>query len=191
MVQFLQEVFRVRRIHETCSTFDHASLRSASALVVRAEIKTQTVEYKDGDATLKGFLAYDDAVEGKRPGIVVCPEWWGLIDYPNRAPSNSPSWATSPSPPTSMARGTRPWTQSRRQKAGEAKKADLPAKRGQLALEQLKKDPHVDPRKTAAIGYCFGGHTVLEMARRGGGPARRRQLPLARSTRSSRRKPER
>jgi dienelactone hydrolase len=53
------------------------------------------------------------------------------------------------------------------EKAGEAKKADLLAKRGGLALEQLKKDPHVDPAKTAAIGYCFGGTTVLEMARRG------------------------
>src|SRR5438477_75828 len=52
------------------------------AAVARAEIKTQTVEYKDGDTTLKGFLAYDDAAAGKRPGIVVVPEWWGLNEYP-------------------------------------------------------------------------------------------------------------
>src|SRR5687768_12430026 len=50
-------------------------------VVVRAEIKTQTVDYKDGDVTLKGYLAYDDAVEGKRPGILVVPEWWGVNDY--------------------------------------------------------------------------------------------------------------
>src|SRR5436305_1904036 len=56
------------------------------ALVARGEIKTQTVEYKDGETTLKGFLAYDDAAQGKRPGVVVAPEWWGLNDYPkNRA----------------------------------------------------------------------------------------------------------
>src|SRR4051794_21825389 len=46
-----------------------------------AAIKTQTVEYKVGDATLKGYLAYDDSIEGKRPGIIVFPEWWGLNDY--------------------------------------------------------------------------------------------------------------
>ena len=51
------------------------------ALLARAEIKTQTVEYKDGDATFKGYLAYDDTVSGKRPGVVVVPEWWGLNDY--------------------------------------------------------------------------------------------------------------
>src|SRR5436190_16246575 len=48
----------------------------------RADVKTQTVEYKDGDATLKGFLAYDDAAQGKRPGVLVVPEWWGLTEYP-------------------------------------------------------------------------------------------------------------
>src|SRR4051794_19290351 len=50
--------------------------------LAHAEIKTQTVEYKDGDATLKGFLAYDDANSGKRPAVLVAPEWWGLTDYP-------------------------------------------------------------------------------------------------------------
>ena len=47
----------------------------------RAEIKTQTVEYKGGDATLKGYLAYDDSIQTKRPGVLVVHEWWGLNDY--------------------------------------------------------------------------------------------------------------
>src|ERR1043166_5301793 len=56
------------------------------AVGARAAIKTETVEYKDGATTLKGFLAYDDAVAEKRPGVVVVPEWWGLNDYvKNRA----------------------------------------------------------------------------------------------------------
>src|SRR6266568_4687450 len=42
-----------------------------------ADVKTQEIEYKQGDTPLKGFLAYDDAVKGKRPGVVVVHEWWG------------------------------------------------------------------------------------------------------------------
>jgi dienelactone hydrolase len=47
-----------------------------------AEIKTASVTYKQGDVTLIGYVAYDDAVQGPRPGVVVFPEWWGLTDYP-------------------------------------------------------------------------------------------------------------
>ena len=51
------------------------------ATLAQAEIKMQPIDYKDGDATLKGVIAYDDAIRGKRPGIVVVPEWWGVTDY--------------------------------------------------------------------------------------------------------------
>jgi dienelactone hydrolase len=138
------------------------------ALVARAEIKTQTVEYKDGDQTLKGFLAYDDANEGKRPGVVVVPEWWGLNDYPKSRAEQLAKLGYVAFVADIYGDGfTTDDPKVAGQKAGEAKKADLLAKRGGLALEQLKKDPHVDPTKVAAIGYCFGGTTVLEMARRG------------------------
>ena len=46
-----------------------------------AEIKTETIEYKAGDTVLKGYLAYDDSIKGKRPGVLVVHEWWGLNDY--------------------------------------------------------------------------------------------------------------
>ena len=138
------------------------------ALGARAEIKTQTVEYKDGDTTLKGFLAYDDAAAGKRPGVVVVPEWWGLNDYPKGRAEQLAKLGYVAFAADIYGEGfTTMDPKVAGQKAGEAKKADLLAKRGALALEQLKKDPHVDPAKTAAIGYCFGGTTVLELARRG------------------------
>src|SRR5215212_3421766 len=51
------------------------------AMIAPAAIKTQTVEYKDGETTLKGYLAYDDSIDKTRPGVLVVPEWWGLNDY--------------------------------------------------------------------------------------------------------------
>ena len=46
-----------------------------------AAVKTETVEYEAGGTKLMGFLAYDDAQTGKRPGVIVFPEWWGLNEY--------------------------------------------------------------------------------------------------------------
>jgi len=46
-----------------------------------AAVKTEVVKYKAGDTALVGYLAYDDAAQGKRPGVIVVHEWWGLNDY--------------------------------------------------------------------------------------------------------------
>jgi len=46
-----------------------------------AALKTEVIEYRHGDAVLEGYLAYDDAIVGKRPGVVVVHEWWGQNDY--------------------------------------------------------------------------------------------------------------
>ena len=46
-----------------------------------AKVKGETVEYTSNGTTLKGYLAYDDSIKGKRPGVLVVHEWWGLNDY--------------------------------------------------------------------------------------------------------------
>src|ERR1035438_7221484 len=56
-------------------------LALACAGAVHAAIHTQIVEYKQGDTTLEGFVAYDDAIPGKRPGVLVMHQWLGLTDY--------------------------------------------------------------------------------------------------------------
>lgn len=55
-------------------------LAGASA-PVRAEVKNKTISYEYGGVTFKGYLAWDDAAKGKRPGVLVVHEWWGLNDY--------------------------------------------------------------------------------------------------------------
>ena len=56
-------------------------LALACAGTVRAGIHTETVEYKQGDTTLEGFVAYDDAIKGPRPGVLIVHQWLGLTDY--------------------------------------------------------------------------------------------------------------
>src|SRR4051812_32270235 len=63
--------------------FFMVSFLLASTTAVHAELKKQTLEYKDGDTTLEGYLVYDDAVQGKRPGIVVVHDWMGFGPYAN------------------------------------------------------------------------------------------------------------
>ena len=61
-------------------------LAVACAISAQAKLVTKTVEYKQGDATLEGYLAYDDSFSGKRPGILIVHQWMGLTDYEeNRA----------------------------------------------------------------------------------------------------------
>ncbi len=137
-------------------------------LAARAEIKTETVEYKDGDTTLKGYLAYDDAQEGKRPGVLVVPEWWGVTDYPKSRAEQLAKLGYVAFVADIYGDGfTTTDPKVAGQKAGEAKAAGWPRSRGKLALEQLRKHDRVDPQNVAAIGYCFGGATVLELARAG------------------------
>src|SRR5918993_3497009 len=115
------------------------------ALAARAEIKTQTLEYKDGDTTLKGYLAYDDAAEGKRPGVLVAPEWWGVTEYPKSRAEQLAKLGYVALVADIYGEGfttTDPKVAGER--SGEAKEKGWPRSRGKLALEQLRKHERVD-----------------------------------------------
>ena len=61
-------------------------LAAACAISAQAKLVTKTIEYKQGDTTLEGYLAYDDSFSGKRPGVLIVHQWMGLTDYEeNRA----------------------------------------------------------------------------------------------------------
>ena len=138
------------------------------AAVARGEIKTQTLEYKDGDTALRGYLAYDDAAEGKRPAVVVVPEWWGVNDYVKSRAEQLAKLGYVALVADIYGEGfITDDPKVAGQKAGAAKGAGWLRSRGKLAVEQLRKHDRVDAQNLAAIGYCFGGTTVLELARAG------------------------
>ncbi len=137
--------------------------------VAWGEIRTETVEYKDGDVNLRGYVAYDDAADGRRPGVMVVHEWWGLDDY---AKSRARQLAELGYVGFAV------------DMYGDGKTTDDPKQAGEWAttlrsdpqklvqratagLTALKARDNVDGDKLAAIGYCFGGSTVLQLARSG------------------------
>jgi dienelactone hydrolase len=131
-----------------------------------AASKSKTIEYKDGETTLKGYLVYDDAISGKRPGVIVVHEWWGLNDYARKradmlAQLGYVAFAVDmygDARVTEHAKEAKAWMEQITENVG------IWQRRALLGLDVLKKQDMVDTSKLAAIGYCFGGATVMEMA---------------------------
>jgi dienelactone hydrolase len=140
-----------------------------SAAASPASIKTQELTYAEGGTNFKGFLAWDDAISGKRPGVLVVHEWWGLNDYVRSRAKQLAELG---------------YTALAVDMFGEGKVADHPKDAGafagalmkdpqvamarfQAAMQALKSQATVDPDKIAAIGYCMGGAIVLSAARQG------------------------
>ena len=135
----------------------------------QAAIKTKTVEYKQGDTVLEGYLAWDDDAAGQAAGRAGGARVDGLGDYARCGPRCWPSSAMSRSRPTSTARAcVRANMQQSAQEASKYfKDRPLMRQRVQAGLDQLKSNPDVDASRIAAIGYCFGGTAALELGRSG------------------------
>lgn len=134
-----------------------------------AAIKSQTVEYKQGKATLQGFLVWDDAVQGKRPGILVAHAWKGLDDFTRSEATKLAQMGYVAFALDVYGKGIRPTSMDECAKISGTYKNDRPLlrARAKAGLDQLLKVKNVDPEKIGAIGFCFGGATVLELARSG------------------------
>ena len=134
-----------------------------------AAIKEDPITYTDGEATMKGFVVYDDASQAKRPGIIMVHEWWGITKHIHDEAQNFAKQG---------------YTVLIADMYGDAKTADNPKDAGALsgsvmknpaAMEQrfnaarseLVKQASVNPAEIGAVGYCFGGAVVLNMARSG------------------------
>jgi dienelactone hydrolase len=141
----------------------------AAATVASAAVQTREVEYTQDGTKLHGFLAWDDAVKGKRPGVLVVHEWWGMNEHSRHqakrlAQAGFVGFALDMYGDGKVA--THP--QDAQTFSAEATKDPaVVAARFNAGREQLVSDPHVDPKRIGAIGYCFGGGVVLGMVRSG------------------------
>ena len=132
-------------------------------------VKTREVEYRQGETVLQGFVAWDDAARGRRPGVLVVHEWWGLNEHA-RNQARRLAEAGYVGFALDMYGKGKVTTHPQDAQAFVAEVTKDPAvlaARFNAALEQLKRDPQVDSTRIAAIGYCFGGAVVLGMARAG------------------------
>jgi dienelactone hydrolase len=114
---------------------------------------------------MRGYVAYDNALPGKRPGVLVVHEWWGLNDFAKQRAEKLAGLGYVALAADMYGNG-----HIAADRAEAAKLAALRANppllraRAQAALQALANDPRVDPNRLAAIGFCFGGTTVLELA---------------------------
>jgi dienelactone hydrolase len=152
------------------------AVRALSALLLlapappsAAEVRTKEVTYRQGDSQLQGFFAWDDQAKGRRPGVLVVHEWWGHNQHARNQAIRLAQAGYVGFALDMFGKGKVTTHPSDAQAfVAEATRDPQVAKaRFLAALDVLQKDPHVDPAKVAAIGYCFGGGVVLAMARQG------------------------
>ncbi|UZJ45693.1 dienelactone hydrolase family protein [Marinimicrobium sp. C6131] len=144
------------------------SLLSVCA-TAHAELQTREIDYQVGGETFTGYLAYDSEVSGPRPGVLIVHEWWGHGEYVRQRADmlarlgyaafaldmyGSDKYADHPSQANEFMQAV--------MSDREAAKA-----RFTEALSVLREQPMVAPDDIAALGYCFGGAVVLNMARAG------------------------
>jgi len=132
-------------------------------------ISGKTVEYTAQGVVMKGYLAYDENITGKRPGVLVVHEWWGLNDYARKRARMVAELGYTALAVDMYGDGKQAMHPDDAKKFSSElmKNFDDAKARFTAAMEFLKQQPSVDPTRIAAIGYCMGGGVVLNMARQG------------------------
>jgi dienelactone hydrolase len=133
-----------------------------------AAIVEKPVEYKAGDVVCEGWQAYDDAVQGKRPSILIVHQWTGVSDNEKMRAKMLAELGYNVLVADVYGKGIRPQPPEAKNEAGKYK-ANRPLLRDRVntALALLNKDALTDTTKVACIGYCFGGTAAIELGRSG------------------------
>jgi dienelactone hydrolase len=145
------------------------SLLLAVSVSAQAAVVGEEVSYQAGDTALKGYLARDTAMQGKRPGILVVHEWWGLNDYARERARQLAELGYVALAVDMYGDGRTADHPDDAGKFASAVSSNLPLMqaRFEAARAFLNSQPDVNPEQNAALGYCFGGGVVLAMARSG------------------------
>ncbi|MFT3935764.1 MAG: dienelactone hydrolase family protein [Chitinophagaceae bacterium] len=154
--------------NQPASTSEKAAPADTTALPMK--IKEENVSYNvAGDSTMNSFIAYDESSTKKRPAILIIPEWWGLTDYARSRAKQLAALGYIAMAVDMYGFGkTAPTPDSAMKLSGPFYKDPHIAKmRFDGALEKIKTYAQTDTRNIAAIGYCFGGAQVLNLARLG------------------------
>lgn len=137
--------------------------------LAQAAIVAKDVDYKVAGETYQGYVAYDSRFTGKLPGVLIVHQWGGLTDYEKMRARQLADLGYVAFCVDIYGKGIRPTDPAERgEYAGFYKNDRALFRRNLMAgLDQLKAQPKVDQGKLGAIGYCFGGTGVLELARAG------------------------
>ena len=140
-----------------------------NAALAQAAVHYDKAEYKQGDTVCEGLLVYDDSFQGKRAGIIVAHQWKGLTDYEKMRAELLARLGYVAFCSDVYGKGVRADNPQDAAALAGKYKGDRPLLRARInaALDFLRKQERVNPQQIAAIGYCFGGTTVLELARSG------------------------
>jgi dienelactone hydrolase len=135
----------------------------------RAEIRTQWIDYKQGDTALQGYLAYDDSITGKRPGVLLLHRRDGMSDLTLENAKMYAQQGYVVFAPDIFGKDVRPKTvpEMQAQTAIYTNNRPLMRARTQAGFDVLRANPMVDPSKIATVGYCFGGEVAIEFAETG------------------------
>ncbi|MFZ0391142.1 MAG: dienelactone hydrolase family protein [Calditrichia bacterium] len=138
-------------------------------LQAQDHVKTKVIDYNQGGVELRGFFAWNDSLQQPLPGILVVHEWWGLNDYARMRTRRLAEMGYAAFALDMYGNGQ---VAENAEQAGKLagqfyQDRQLMRDRAAAGLQVLKSQPPVDKNKLAAIGFCFGGSTALELARSG------------------------
>lgn len=136
-----------------------------ASFTAHAALVRTTVPYSLDGVTMQGYLVYDDDNDGKRPGVLVIHEWWGLNDYAKKRADELAAMGYVAFAADMYGDGKVATTREEAGKlVGTVRGTPLMATRARAALDTLAAQPQTDPEELAVIGFCFGGTAALELA---------------------------
>lgn len=153
----------------SCNNSGTSSTSEKTDSAATNQLKEENISYTGDNITMNGYVVYNDSVQGKRPGVLVVHEWWGLNDYSKMRVRQLAELGYVAMAVDMFGNGQ---TASTPDEAGKLagpfyQDPQLTKTRLDAALAKLKTYPRVDTSNIAAIGYCYGGYVVLNAAKLG------------------------